>query len=186
MNLLVVCFALQSVLLQLCSGHGSVETALKDRCGVLQRDPRASPHRDSEPPAHVSYCTHAASLWLFTRIVFDSGISWPFPQEAFRLKCWNWCKLTRGSFHWCQRFLWNFFMQKRLWSSCDFATKIAFLQRLFFKVCPSELNLIISVTGYFYPHQSLDCFSLAWAEISLAHPKNPLKDVWQHVFVYFH
>ena len=64
MNLSVVCLALQSVLLQLCTGHGSVETALKDRRGVLQRDPRASPHRDSEPPAHVSFCTLAARLWL--------------------------------------------------------------------------------------------------------------------------
>lgn len=45
--------ALQSVLLQLGTGHGSAETTIKDRCGVLQRDPRASTHRDSQPAAHV-------------------------------------------------------------------------------------------------------------------------------------
>lgn len=53
-NLLVVYSALQSFLLQLCTGHGSAETTLKDGCGVLQRDPRTVTHRDSQPSAHVS------------------------------------------------------------------------------------------------------------------------------------
>lgn len=60
--------ALQSFLLQLCTGHSSAETTLKDWCGVLQRDARAVTHRDSQPPAHVSLkgLLHMYSLYFLT------------------------------------------------------------------------------------------------------------------------
>lgn len=162
-----LCLAVQPVFLQLCVGHGPAETAIKDGCGVLQRDPRAAAHRDCQPPAHVSsdsqlYTNLVSTLgsikYIYFRMTWNQSVhsglrclSFPDTATCVPLKSWSsggfwrkW-KLPRASRQ-KKRVRWLFVLIFLIYSWCNSAHTLPafFIWSFFFHLLSSRWSSLLS------------------------------------------